>query len=720
MSVHTVTAAWRLPTALAGLADTERWCAWRHGWIDGRWTKVPHSAKGGKAKSTVPATWARWTAVTVLKDMEGPALMLGDGLQGVDLDACLTDGVLEPWAQEIVDRIAAYTEVSPSGRGVKLFFYGPEGESKEVTFGEAVDFGNGKTKRREIAYYTWGRYFTVTGNVFIDRPLRQIDEADADWLRQRIEDQRQRSKKPAPKKSASRASGRGPTDGIPAWLTKIVEQGVPDGERSDKFFNVVCWLYEAGRDAPAITAFLEQYPNGIAAKYSGRLRQEVERCIRKKLDSVAPADAAIDDFHAYLPMHQYLYAPTRELWPAASVDGSIAADGWPTDSRGARVKPSKWLDLNRPVAQLTWHPGEPALIRDRIVAEGGWVKHAGVTVFNYYRPPSRETGDASQAGPWRELLQRLYPGEAAHIERWFAHRVQHPGEKINHALVLGGRQGIGKDSLLEPIVRAVGPWNVSEVSPTVLMGRFNGYVKSVILRVSEARDMGDVDRYKMYDHVKTLTACPPETIMVDEKHIREQRVFNLCSVIYTTNHLLDGLYLPPDDRRHFVAWSEMNREDYAADYWPGFYAWLAQGGYAHVCAYLAQMDLSDFDPKAPPPRTEAFYQVVSANQAEGDSELADAIDHLGNPRPQALTLDMLLGAADALGLTGLKEGIGDRKNRRALPHRLDRAGYLVVKNPDAADGQWKIRGRRQNVYARRELSERDRHAAVQRVIRVTS
>jgi hypothetical protein len=43
--------------------------------------------------------------------------------------------------------------------------------------------------------------------------------------------------------------------------------------------------------------------------------------------------------------------------------------------------------------------------------------------------------------------------------------VQRPQEKINHALVLGGAQGIGKDTLLEPVKRAVGPWNFEGVSP---------------------------------------------------------------------------------------------------------------------------------------------------------------------------------------------------------------------------------------------------------------
>ena len=76
--------------------------------------------------------------------------------------------------------------------------------------------------------------------------------------------------------------------------------------------------------------------------------------------------------------------------------------------------------------------------------------------------------------------------------------------------MLGGLQGIGKDSLLEPIKQAVGPWNFSEVSPQQVLGRFNAFLKSVILRVSEARDLGDVDRFAFYDHTKSLTAAPPD------------------------------------------------------------------------------------------------------------------------------------------------------------------------------------------------------------------
>jgi hypothetical protein len=60
---------------------------------------------------------------------------------------------------------------------------------------------------------------------------------------------------------------------------------------------------------------------------------------------------------------------------------------------------------------------------------------------------------------WLAHIRKIYPDDADHIIAWLAHRVQRPGEKINHALVLGGEPGIGKDSMLEPVKYAVGPWN---------------------------------------------------------------------------------------------------------------------------------------------------------------------------------------------------------------------------------------------------------------------
>ena len=110
------------------------------------------------------------------------------------------------------------------------------------------------------------------------------------------------------------------------------------------------------------------------------------------------------------------------------------------------------------------------------------------------------------------------------------------------------------------------------------------------------RDLGDRDRYGFYEHTKTLIAAPPDTMLIDEKNIRAYRVPNLVGVVFTTNHRTDGLYLPADDRRHYVAWSDLTPDDFPAGYWAELYRWFDDdgeggAGAAHVAAYLAARDL---------------------------------------------------------------------------------------------------------------------------------
>lgn len=260
---------------------------------------------------------------------------------------------------------------------------------------------------------------------------------------------------------------------------------------------------------------------------------------------------------------------------------------------------------------------------------------------------------------------------------------------------------------------AVGPWNWSEIDPPHKVGRFNGWAKCVVARVSEARDLGEVDRYKFYDHSKTYIAAPPDVIRVDEKHLRETYVQNVMGVIITTNYATDGLYLPADDRRHYVAWSPCTRESLPAKYFDDLWGWLASAGNAHVAAYLCGLDLSRFDPKAPPPKTAAFWRLVAAGEAPESGELRDVIEGMGSP--EVLTVAHVVAEAKKLMFCSLAANLQDPKSRRALPHRLERVGYVGVRNPHASDGLFKIGGRRCVVYARRELSTGAQIEAAQRL-----
>jgi hypothetical protein len=85
---------------------------------------------------------------------------------------------------------------------------------------------------------------------------------------------------------------------------------------------------------------------------------------------------------------------------------------------------NKWLDQNRPVEQMTWAPGLPMLVENQLISDGGWIDRNGVTMLNLYIPPTIIRGDGTRAQKWRDHLKRIYPDDAEHMEKWFAHCVQ--------------------------------------------------------------------------------------------------------------------------------------------------------------------------------------------------------------------------------------------------------------------------------------------------------
>jgi Family of unknown function (DUF5906) len=426
---------------------------------------------------------------------------------------------------------------------------------------------------------------------------------------------------------------------------------------------------------------------------------------------------SLEDFCRYLVQPSaYIFIPCREIWPASSVNARLpripvlTKSGQPKhdkDGKPLYMAATKWIDNNCRVEQMTWHPGLPMFIKDRLAVAGGWVEKRGTTSFNQYRAPQIIAGDKGKAKPWLEHVRRIYPDDADHIINWLAWHRQHPGDKVNHAIVLGGAQGIGKDSLLQPVKYAVGPWNFQEIKPPDLMCPFNGYAETVVLRINEAHDLGEFDRFKFYDRVKVYTTTPPDTLRVNKKHLKEYYVYNCLGVVITTNHKTDGLYLPADDRRHYVAWSNYKKEDFSDDYWRKLWRYYEnEGGYEHVTAYLDTLDLSGFDPKAPPPKTPAFWDIVNANSAPEDTELADLLEGLGDPN--AVTIDLLCAAA-----TGeTSEWLLAKKSPRTVRHRLDRCGYVSVHNPSAQDGRWPVqlangKSKKQMIYAKASLCLRD-------------
>lgn len=183
---------------LASLDNQPRWVLWANAERGGRMTKVPWRPDGELASATNPQDWFERAACEAVKSHLGAAgigIVLGplpDGtcLVGIDLDNCRHNDALTPWAQEVVDRQATYTEVSPSGTGVKLFCILTQEDFGAIRAhlgdrdGRKWSDGSRSDHPPAIELYLKGRYFTFTGNSIGAPHLRVASKADLVWLTQ--------------------------------------------------------------------------------------------------------------------------------------------------------------------------------------------------------------------------------------------------------------------------------------------------------------------------------------------------------------------------------------------------------------------------------------------------------------------------------------------------------------------------------------------------------
>jgi hypothetical protein len=85
-------------------------------------------------------------------------------------------------------------------------------------------------------------------------------------------------------------------------------------------------------------------------------------------------------------------------------------------------------------------------------------------------------------------------------------------------------------------------------------------------------------------------------------------------------------------------------------------------------------------------------------------------------RPDAVTIPDIISAASAAG-PGFLAWITDRKNRRAIPHKMEGGGYVPVRHPGRKEGNWIVGGNRLVVYAKESLPVSDRLRAVEELSR---
>lgn len=161
-----------IPTMLRELSQ---WVCWTYATRDGKKTKVPIRARDGSSASTTdPSTWATFEDAVSAWKANGYAgigfvFTTEDPFCGIDLDDCIDDvGVIVPAAREVIESFGSYCEVSPSGRGLKIFIVGRKPEW-------AASRSKGIRGFKETEVYDHGRFFTVTGQRVPEAPAEVHD-----------------------------------------------------------------------------------------------------------------------------------------------------------------------------------------------------------------------------------------------------------------------------------------------------------------------------------------------------------------------------------------------------------------------------------------------------------------------------------------------------------------------------------------------------------------
>lgn len=226
------------------LKNRDQWVTWKYipdPKAPDKPKKLPFNPRTGKAAdSTNAQTWASFEiAVRAAEqhrhDGVGFVFSKDDPAFGGDLDDCIADGSIAPWAKQIIDDMQTYTEISPSGGGVKFFGIGALPHSIKRFGAKIPEAIKPLDAPGGIELYSSGRFFTVTGRHLPGTPqtLHDVNGALDCLVATLIKEEEAERAEPRPRTYTE------DTEYLYVWAERIIERAVqtlaqaPEGSLHD-------------------------------------------------------------------------------------------------------------------------------------------------------------------------------------------------------------------------------------------------------------------------------------------------------------------------------------------------------------------------------------------------------------------------------------------------------------------------------------------------------
>jgi hypothetical protein len=525
--------------------------------------------------------------------------------------------------------------------------------------------------------------------------------------------------------AAAPAAGRGrPNKATSAMVGRLRTKGLFLGLQIDGTVWMKCPFghLHSTKDTPGDCVWFPPHTMGYTrghfkcmhSNHGGRTLVDQDFLDALDIPPATPANQGskkLHDFIAVRPTGKFLHLPTMTEWGRTEVDAHVPRGEWPMGADGNQIPPSHWLattDGQPAITQFAWLPGQATpIIYDTLTREGQLIPYQDSNILNLWRPielPPLRNG-IFDAEPWIDHWKTIYPDGWLHAVRMLAFAMQFPGIKINHGLALTGPTRIGKDSGLKPLAKWLslsGNWK--ETTPAMMLGSFNDFGMTKFLRLNEIEAVidtrGRATYVVMYDHLKIYFAAPPEMLPINRKGLAVLHVPNVLLLIITSNNVETVLNLIPEDQRAYVLSTNLRRDQMPADYHTKFHAWMDAGGSEAVIHYLMSLDVSDFDPSAPPPMTDAKRQAIQFAADPLEGVMADLLDAMG--RPVVVDVAELARQAAVHRITFDDLPINAPKFRMRFSGWLRAAGYVRVTNPATTTGHFIVKGKRTAVFVRED------------------
>ena len=470
-------------------------------------------------------------------------LDVGALLCGVDLDTCRSPESADfaPWAQEIIDRFATYTEISPSRTGAKLFFTVASADLAVVEtlfngkHGRTFKNGDRGDHPPAIEIYRELRYFAVTEeSCGPTDDLRRVPLADLQWL----------IREAGPKFSGKGSNVRDKSRSAKAW-------------RAGAALKASGASYEAMRDA-----LLEHDDPGVAEWAQTKGTADGDRELRRIYDKARDADGVIDIRAPYDTARLFqgvLATPLRYhrgdfyewdgcAWPEAD-EAALRArlysflDERQTKTGNGRLCPVKpnaqmvggVLDALRAAAHLdaaisppVWLDGVEGPAADTIVACTNGLLHLPTlrllphtpSFFTHNALDFAYDPGAPEPSQWLDFLGQLWPGDPksiATLQEIFGYCLT-PDTRQQKAFLLVGPKRCGKGTIGRVLTRLIGAQNC--VAPTLAgLGTNFGLAPLIGKRlaiISDARLSGRADQHAIAERLLSITG--EDALTIDRKY----------------------------------------------------------------------------------------------------------------------------------------------------------------------------------------------------------